>query len=156
MSQILVVDDEPAIREFVQSFLEDEGYSVSTGRDGAEALRRIEAQRPDLVLMDMMMPGLDGREVVRRLHEHPVHSAIPVILMSAASQWDRAVDGPIQFLRKPFDLDRLQEMIRATLRQRSDPGRARVAPVTDRRAAQDQSTSGTSFMSDQFAFPDLG
>ncbi len=118
MSQILVVDDEQAICEFVRAFLEDEGYSVSVGRNGAEALHKIRAQRPDLVLMDIMMPGLDGREVVRQLHGHPVYSAIPVILMSAATRWDHAVDGPIQFLSKPFDLDRLLTMIGTTLQQR--------------------------------------
>lgn len=118
MSQILVVDDEPAIRDFVQSLLEDEGYGVAVGHNGDEALSRIRAHRPDLVLMDVMMPGLDGREVVRRLHEHPVYAAIPVILMSAAVTWDQAIDGPIQFLRKPFDLEHLLTMISATLRQR--------------------------------------
>lgn len=154
MSQILVVDDEPAIRDFVQSFLEDEGYSVSIGRDGAEALRRIETQRPDLVLMDVMMPGLDGREVVRRLHEHPVHSAIPVILMSAAIQWDQAVNGPIQFLRKPFDLDRLQAMISATLRQRS-ARTPRLGGNHDQPPAQVWAMSRSDWVSDQFAFSDL-
>ena len=119
MSQILVVDDEPAIREFVRSFLEDEGYSVSVGRDGADALHQVQAHRPDLVLMDIMMPGLNGREVVRRLQEHSVYAAIPVILMSAAARWDQPVDGPIQFLSKPFDLDRLLGMVGNALHQRS-------------------------------------
>ena len=155
MSQILVVDDEPAIADFVRSFLEDEGYAVSIGRNGAEALRQIETQRPDLVLMDVMMPGLDGREVVRRLHEHPVHSAIPVILMSAASQWDQTVDGPIQFLRKPFDLDRLLGMINATLRQRSGPGRPRMARKTDQSVGPDRFTSGSRRLSDEFQFNGL-
>lgn len=123
MSQILVVDDEPAILDFVRAFLEDEGYRVSVGRNGAEALRQVQDHRPDLVLMDIMMPGLDGREVVRQLQEHPVHSAIPVILMSAAVRWDHAVDGPIQFLRKPFDLDQLLSMIGTTLRGRSATSR---------------------------------
>ena len=119
MSQILVVDDEPAIRDFVRAFLEDEGYRVAVGRNGDEALRAIRAQHPDLVLMDIMMPGVDGREVVRVLHEHRAHAAIPVILMSAAVSWDQSVDGPIQFLRKPFDLDQLLGMIRAALACRS-------------------------------------
>lgn len=154
MSQILVVDDEPAIRDFVQSFLEDEGYSVSIGRDGAEALRRIETQRPDLVLMDVMMPGLNGREVVRRLHEHPTHSAIPVILMSAASQWDEGVDGPIQFLRKPFDLDRLHGMISATLRQRSaHPPRS--GGNHDQPPAPIRNMSRSDWVSDQHFFLNL-
>lgn len=120
MSQILVVDDEPAICDFVRAFLEDEGYSVSVGRNGSEALHKIRAHRPDLVLMDIMMPGLDGREVVRQLHGHPVYSVIPVILMSAAARWDEPVDGPIQFLSKPFDLDRLLTMIGITLQQGGD------------------------------------
>ena len=133
MSQILVVDDEPAIRDFVRTFLEDEGYRVAVGRNGNEALRAIRAQHPDLVLMDIMMPGVDGREVVRLLHEHPAHAAIPVILMSAAVSWDQVSDGPIQFLRKPFDLDHLLAMIRTALLRRSaapDPASGFPAPPT--------------------------
>ena len=115
MNQILVVDDEPTICDFVQVFLEDEGYTVSVARNGSHALRQIHDRRPDLVLMDVMMPGLDGREVVRQLQEHPTFSAIPVILMSAAVRWDQAIDGPIQFVSKPFDLDQLLAMIGRTL-----------------------------------------
>ena len=105
--------------------------------------------------MDVMMPGLDGREVVRRLHEHPVHSAIPVILMSAASQWDQAVDGPIQFLRKPFDLDRLQAMIGATLRQGADAGHGRTTQPVDRSLAQGQASPPSRWTSSDVALSDL-
>ncbi|HEV2529566.1 MAG TPA: response regulator [Thermomicrobiales bacterium] len=115
MHRILVVDDEPTICEFIQEFLEDEGYWPVCAHNGAEALQHIHRTRPDLVLMDIMMPGLDGREVVRQLQEHPTYSAIPVILMSAAVRWDEAVDGPIQFISKPFDLERLLRMINQTI-----------------------------------------
>ena len=154
MSQILVVDDEPAIREFVRSFLEDEGYSVSVGRDGADALHQVRILRPDLVLMDVMMPGLSGREVVRQLQEHPVYGAIPVILMSAAARWDHGVDAPIQFLSKPFDLDRLLGMIAGTLHQRpkkpsssSEPG---PPPESRNRTAWEMS-----WTAEPYAFTDL-
>jgi CheY-like chemotaxis protein len=113
--QILVVDDEPTICEFVREFLEDEGFAATCAPSGVDALRAINTSRPDLVLMDIMMPGLDGREVVRLLQEHPTHSAIPVILMSAAVRWDSAIDGPIQFIGKPFDLERLLTMVNRTL-----------------------------------------
>ena len=111
MHHILVVDDEPTICAFVQEFLEDEGYRSACASNGVEALQQIRQIRPDLVLMDIMMPGLDGRAVVRHLQAHPTYAGIPVILMSAAVRWDEAIDGPIQFISKPFDLDRLLRMI---------------------------------------------
>ncbi len=153
-SQILVIDDELAIRDFVRSFLEDEGYSVLVGRDGADALHLIRAHRPDLVLMDVMMPGLSGREVVRQLHEHPVYAAIPVILMSAAARWDQAVDAPVQFLSKPFDLDRLLGMITGALHQRpkkSSPSLETGPPPESR----NRTTWEMSWTAAPYAFTDL-
>jgi CheY-like chemotaxis protein len=142
VSQILVVDDEPTICDFIQVFLEDEGYTVDVARNGAQALQQIHDHRPDLVLMDIMMPGLDGREVVRQLQEHPVYSAIPVILMSAAVRWDQAIDGPIQFVSKPFDLDQLLTMISQTLGsspsgQQGPSGPSRVDDRTGRYRGDD-------------------
>lgn len=155
MSQILVVDDELAIRELVRSFLEDEGYSVSVGRDGADALHQIQAHRPDLVLMDIMMPGLTGREVVRQLQEHPVYSAIPIILMSAAARWDQAVDDPIQFLSKPFDLDRLLGMIGNALQQRTKKPSQSLGSGTPP-PSQDRSAREMGWTCEQYSFTDLG
>ncbi len=154
MSQILVVDDELAIREFVRAFLEDEGYSVSVGLDGADALHQVQTHRPDLVLMDMMMPGLNGREVVRQLHEHPVYSAIPVILMSAAARWDQPVDGPIQFLSKPFDLDRLLGMISNALQQRSKKPSQSLGSGPPP-ACHDRSSREMGWTCEQYSFTDL-
>ncbi len=163
MHHILVVDDEPTICEFIHEFLEDEGYQSVCAGNGAEALEQIQRTRPDLVLMDIMMPGLDGREVVRQLQEHPTYSAIPVILMSAAVRWDEAIDGPIQFISKPFDLDRLLRMINQTLNSsQAEPGggsgfsaRIPTMPAPDRPTAprnQLPSVSSSSQWTGSFRF----
>jgi len=107
---VLVVDDEPAIRQLVQLALEDEGYQTRGATTGAEALAAVESDRPDLVLSDVWMPQMDGLALARRL----VRLGIPVILMSAAGT---SVDLPgVPLLRKPFDLDRLLGLAAARLR----------------------------------------
>ncbi len=116
-SKILVVDDEPAIRDFVTAVLEDEGYQVVAAHTGRRAQELLPAERPDLVLMDVMMPGLDGRDVVAWIRAHPDLLAVPVILMSAAVRSGRA-DGPVAaFLHKPFDLDQLLDTVERVLAQ---------------------------------------
>ena len=67
MQTILVVDDEPIVREVVERYLRQDGFAVETAADGTEALRRFAAARPDLVLLDLMLPGVDGLEVCRRI-----------------------------------------------------------------------------------------
>ncbi len=87
---ILVVDDEPAIAEMLQDILEYEGYQVVTAGNGHEGLACVAAVRPQLVLSDVMMPGLDGRAFCRALQADPRYRGIPVVLMSAAGA------GPVQ------------------------------------------------------------
>ena len=104
---ILVVDDEAAIVELLQAVLDDEGYQVVTAGDGREALASLAAHRVALVLSDVMMPRLDGRELARAMRADPAHRAIPLILLSAASP-AIAQDTPhAAFVSKPFDLDAL-------------------------------------------------
>ena len=106
MATILVVDDEPLILQLLVTVLGDEGYATVAATDGAAALEAMARAVPDLVLMDVMMPGPDGREVTRRMREQPRTSAIPVILMSAAASPASLPDG-VSHLPKPFDLDHL-------------------------------------------------
>ena len=113
---ILVVDDEAAIAEMLQDLLEDEGYQVVTAGNGHEGLARVAKVRPQLVLSDVMMPGLDGRAFCRALHADPAYRAIPVVLMSAAAA-PEAQDGCTYaaFVRKPFDLATFVGLISAVL-----------------------------------------
>jgi CheY-like chemotaxis protein len=113
---LVVVDDEPAIAEMVQDLLEYEGYQVVTAGNGHAGLTCVAQVRPQLVLSDVMMPGLDGVAFCRALHADPSTRAIPVVLMSAAAA-PAAEDGCryAAFVRKPFDLVTLVDVIRAVL-----------------------------------------
>ena len=104
---ILVVDDEAAIVELLQAVLEDEGYEVVTAGDGREALVSLAANQVALVLSDVMMPRLDGRELARTMHADPAHRAIPLVLLSAASPAIVQDTPHAAFVPKPFDLDAL-------------------------------------------------
>ena len=110
MSTVLVVDDERAIREVIVKLLVDEGYRVVAAEDGAQALELLPRERPDLVLLDIMMPLVDGREVVRRLRQMPGLEATQVVLMSAAVA-PAPDDRVAAFLPKPFDVERLLETV---------------------------------------------
>src|SRR4051794_22192605 len=82
---VLVVDDEPTIVEVVSRYLERAGYEALGAADGPEALRLVEEGNPDLIVLDLMLPGIDGLEVMRRLHERP-GAPVPVILLTARGE----------------------------------------------------------------------
>ena len=111
MPKILVVDDDPAIRSLVSDSLEIEGYDVLAAEDGFSALRAIEAHRPDCVLLDVMMPGLDGHQVLQRIRSAEDTPALPVVMLTAysddANAWQAWTEGVDYFLPKPFDSDEL-------------------------------------------------
>jgi CheY-like chemotaxis protein len=107
-SLVLVVDDEPGIVEFLRFALEDNGYRVATARDGADALRQMNRERPDFVVTDLMMPHVDGWELCRRLRDDSATRALPLIGMSAVDPRQAPLDA---FLRKPFELDELLDVL---------------------------------------------
>jgi DNA-binding response OmpR family regulator len=119
-SKILCVDDEPAIRELLHRVLADEGYDVITAGDGREALQAVAQHPPDLILLDIMMPNLNGMETCRRLREQPATHNIRVIILTAYDQRDRLEEsiaaGADDFLGKPIDLTELRVRVRAMLR----------------------------------------
>ncbi len=115
--KILVVDDEPTIRDVVAALLEDEGYAVVVAHTGLRALELLPLERPDLVIMDVMMPGLDGREVFRRMRENRNGHAPPVVMMSAAVERDLLDPNVAAFLPKPFDLTDLLDTIERVLKR---------------------------------------
>lgn len=106
MTTILVVDDELSIVELLTAFLEDEGYQVVTARNGEEGLACLTRLRPALVLCDMMMPVVDGREMCQKMQANPHYRSIPIVLMSAVSKALKLANcNYAAHLAKPFELD---------------------------------------------------
>jgi len=119
--QVLVVDDEPNIRELVQVALKFHGCSVSAAGSGREALRQAEAIRPDLIVLDVMLPDLDGFEVCRRLRA--AGNEVPVIFLTARDTSSDTVTGLAiggdDYVTKPFSVEALVARVRAVLRRAS-------------------------------------
>jgi two-component system OmpR family response regulator len=107
--RVLVVDDDAAVRAYVRASLELEGYLVSEAAGADEGMRAVEQERPDLILLDVRMPNVDGWELLRRIHERHGAEAIPVLMFSGAVNGaDEAESrGAQDFMRKPFDPDEL-------------------------------------------------
>ncbi|HEX2188900.1 MAG TPA: response regulator [Longimicrobiaceae bacterium] len=111
--RVLVADDEPAITELMASILAYAGFEVLQAHDGPEALGLALRERPDLAMLDVMMPGLDGRDTCRALRMEGELHGLPVVLFSSADEQD--VDwrgaGASAFLQKPFDVRGLPELV---------------------------------------------
>lgn len=118
MKTILVVDDEFGIVDVLSELLEEEGYRVVTAANGQRALELIAEERPNLVILDVMMPVLDGVAMLGKLRSDPAHRDLEVIVMSAAPPprgHQELLSHVSGFLRKPFDLQVLLKMVRPLL-----------------------------------------
>ena len=115
--RILLVDDDPRLVNIVAMYLSIEEYDVSTATDGEDALRQIEAQAPDLVILDVMMPGMDGLEACKRIRSNARTANLPVLMFSALSGEDdieRArLAGANHLITKPFNLVGLGSVVRS-------------------------------------------
>jgi DNA-binding response OmpR family regulator len=123
---VLVVDDEPTIVEVVARYLERAGFETHEAADGTEALRIAGEHRPDLVVLDLMLPGIDGLEVMRQLHERAGPRIAVILLTARGEESDRLVglrDGADDYVVKPFSPKELVARVEAVLR--------RVAPPSD-------------------------
>ena len=131
-SRVLVVEDEPDIRDLLAFHLEREGYQVTRATTGPEALRQLRVAPPDLVILDLMLPEMDGLEVCRRLRAEPVTAALPVIMLTAkGDEVDRVVGleiGADDYVVKPFSPKEMLARVRAVLRRAHAPVSA--APLT--------------------------
>ncbi|MDQ6909839.1 MAG: response regulator transcription factor [Actinomycetota bacterium] len=122
MARILVVDDDPTVAEIVSRYLSREGFAVESVGDGAEALARAAASLPDVVVLDLMLPGLDGLEVCRRLRDL---APIPVIMLTArGEESDRVMGldlGADDYVTKPFSPRELTARVKSVLRRAQGP-----------------------------------
>jgi signal transduction histidine kinase len=119
IDRILAVDDTKDNLILVQTILESEGYEIDLVTDGVSALKKVEQSPPDLILLDVMMPGMDGYEVTRRIRNNPALNYIPILLITAfheSSVVEGLDAGADDFIRKPFDTDELLARVRSLLR----------------------------------------
>ncbi len=117
-NSVLVVEDEETLAESIAFSLEAEGYAVATVGDGLEAVRAVEEMRPDLVLLDLMLPGLPGLDVLRKVRE--AHSMPVVILTAKSAEADKVIGlelGADDYVTKPFSMRELVSRVRAHLRR---------------------------------------
>jgi len=119
MAQILVVDDDKNLRKIIQANLELAGYEVTAVPNGADALRELESFQPDLVVLDVMMPAMDGYEVARRIRAHPTNTHVPIIMLTAKSDvqdklagFEAGIDD---YITKPFGPQELLARVRAKI-----------------------------------------
>lgn len=121
MGQILVVDDERDLVWSLRHSLAEEGYEVFTAYDGEQALAIIGEHHPDIVILDVVMPGLDGWEVCRRLRRDPALASVPVLFLTVRRDVQDRIkgleEGADDYLAKPFDVDELKARVKALLRR---------------------------------------
>ncbi len=128
MKKILIVDDEEDILNFLELVLREKGYEVVTAGSGHDALTRAQLEKPDLVLLDIMMPQMDGWEVLKLLRIDEETAAIPVAMLSARTEARDRVqglqEGAIDYICKPFSLQELLAKIEAIFAQLEERGAA--------------------------------
>lgn len=133
MSTILVVEDEESVRELVRMYLENEGFRVETASDGEEALSKVKANTPDLIILDIMLPKFDGWTVCREVKKT---SNVPIIMLSARTEeFDRVLGlelGADDYIPKPFSPREMVARVRAVLRRTSASPEATGRVITYR------------------------
>ncbi len=118
--KILVIDDEPDVVSYLSTFLEDEGFTVVTAQDGPDGIAMAQKEKPDLITLDITMPGMSGIEVLTTLRRDSDLKDIPVIVITGVTNFQnlttfRGVRPPEAFMQKPMDLEQLVEHLQKLL-----------------------------------------
>ncbi|HSD86569.1 MAG TPA: response regulator [Kofleriaceae bacterium] len=129
--RILVVDDEPMVRDTLAQVLADEGYIVDIAVDGEDALERVQAARPDAILLDLMMPGMNGRQFLQALRHDPAYQQVPVLIMTAVHglEVNLASIGASEVVEKPFDVQDLLNKVALAVYRSRDAGAVAHSPL---------------------------
>lgn len=133
---ILVVEDDKDTRDLIKTILSRDGYEVETARDGKEGLEKALRILPDLILLDIMLPEMDGLAVCKNLMEDGAAKSIPVIILTAkqelSTKLSSFVAGAKRFISKPFEASEITDEVRRTLRQREIQSVAISSPMDPR------------------------
>ena len=129
--RVLVVDDEPMVRETLGQVLSEEGYVVDVAVDGESALECVRAARPDAILLDLMMPGMNGRQFLQALRSDPSYANVPVLLMTAVHglEVNLATLGASEVVEKPFNVDELLNKVALAVYRSRDANKAISQPL---------------------------
>jgi two-component system alkaline phosphatase synthesis response regulator PhoP len=118
-AKVLVVDDEPEITEIVETFLTEAGYKVTVENSSAKAIGKARAIKPDVILLDIMMPGVDGYDICQELKKDPEFATVPIIFLTGKDRNDDMgrsfKSGGDMFIKKPFSCERLLEIVNIVL-----------------------------------------
>jgi two-component system, chemotaxis family, chemotaxis protein CheY len=128
--RVLVVDDEPMVRDTLGQVLADEGYIVDTAVDGEDALDRVNEARPDAILLDLMMPGMNGRQFLELLRNEPAYAEVPVLIMTAVHglEVNLASIGASEVVEKPFNIEALLDKVALAVYRSRDADRVAHGP----------------------------
>jgi len=122
-SKILIADDSPTVRHLIQKFLDGEGYEIFTTSDSANVVDLIDEINPDLVISDIMMPGMDGYTFLRHIRKEKTRESLPVIMMSTKNRETMedlfVAYGIAGYLQKPFEKEQLVALIKKALEERT-------------------------------------
>jgi DNA-binding response OmpR family regulator len=129
--RVLVVDDEPMVRETLGQVLTEEGYLVDLAVDGESALERVHAARPDAILLDLMMPGMNGRQFLQALRDDPAYQAVPVLIMTAVHGLNVNLQtlGASEVVEKPFNVDELLNKVALAVYRSRDANKTISQPL---------------------------
>jgi DNA-binding NtrC family response regulator len=119
--RVMVIDDDPGVRDYMEALVSRQGYRVYAAADGEQALARLDDVRPDLVTLDVVLPGMDGLETLRRIKQRMPE--VPVVMLSGHGQARNIVEamrlGASDFLRKPFEVEELELAFQKALEKRA-------------------------------------
>ncbi|MBD3258260.1 response regulator [candidate division GN15 bacterium] len=118
-TRVMVVDDDDAVRELIRAIMTKDGYKVATARTGAEAVRQADRFHPDLIIMDITMPEMDGYEATSRIRRNPRLKEVPIVFLTGKTVAEDAgrsfATGGSVFVRKPFSAKQIRDLVRLTL-----------------------------------------